>query len=257
MSSSTVSAATPTRHPFERRVDDMKPSKTDINTVIMDYLIKEGYPDSARKFAIEANIKQRPDEELIRTRVEIRNAIHSGDIQTAIERINELNPEILDLDSPLHFALLRLQLIELIRTCTSPSSSSADISPALKFATTQLAPRASTSKEFLEDLERTMALLVFPTDNLTPQLADLLKPSLRMEVADRVNSAILRRQGMSVEAKIKEWVRARAWSEIEARRSKKDVPATIKLGLDGDIDEGPDSDIDEHMNGNGEDIMVT
>jgi hypothetical protein len=66
----------------------------DINTVIMDYLIKEGYPDSAKKFAIEANIRQRPDEESIRTRVDIRNAIHSGDIQSAIEKINELNQEV-------------------------------------------------------------------------------------------------------------------------------------------------------------------
>jgi len=69
-------------------------SESDINTVIMDYLIKEGYPDSAQKFAIEANIKQPPDEESMRTRVDIRNAIHSGDIQSAIERINELNPEV-------------------------------------------------------------------------------------------------------------------------------------------------------------------
>lgn len=67
---------------------------SDINTVIMDYLIKEGYPDSARKFAMEANIKQKPEDESIRTRVLIRNAIHSGDIQTAIEHINELNPEV-------------------------------------------------------------------------------------------------------------------------------------------------------------------
>jgi hypothetical protein len=68
--------------------------RSDINTVIMDYLVKEGYPDSARKFALEANIKQRPEDESIRTRVLIRNAIHSGDIQTAIEQINELNPEV-------------------------------------------------------------------------------------------------------------------------------------------------------------------
>jgi hypothetical protein len=60
----------------------------------MDYLIKEGYPDSARKFAMEANIKQKPEDESIRIRVLIRHAIHSGDIQTAIEHINELNPEV-------------------------------------------------------------------------------------------------------------------------------------------------------------------
>jgi hypothetical protein len=82
----------------------------DINSVIMDYLIKEGYPDSAQKFAIEANIKQRPDEESIRTRVEIRNAIHSGDIKSAIERINELNTEVRTLYSIQHLLAMIINL---------------------------------------------------------------------------------------------------------------------------------------------------
>ena len=66
------------------------PDISDINNVIMDYLIKEGYPDAARKFAIEAKIPEKTahDDE-IRTRVEIRNAIHA-----AIVKINELNPEV-------------------------------------------------------------------------------------------------------------------------------------------------------------------
>lgn len=160
--------------------------------------------------------------------------------------------KILDSDSQLHFALLRLQLVELIRIC---STSSAGIEPALKFATQQLAPRASTSKEFLHDLERTMALLVFTPDPSNPQDAELLKPDLRMEVADRVNQAILARQGTSVEAKIKEWIRARAWSENQARRTKKEIPHNMRLGLDGETD--GDSD-DEPMNGNGDnDAMIS
>ena len=64
----------------------------DLNFVIMDYLVSEGYPSAAQKFAMEANIQPRIDFDSIRERVEIRNAIYSGDIQTAIERINELNP---------------------------------------------------------------------------------------------------------------------------------------------------------------------
>lgn len=84
---------------------------SDINTVIMDYLIKEGYPDSARKFAMEANIKQKPEDASITARVLIRNAIHSGDIQTAIEHVNELDPEVCTLlvkssPTPLLFAMI-------------------------------------------------------------------------------------------------------------------------------------------------------
>jgi hypothetical protein len=62
--------------------------------VIMDYLINEGYPLAAKKFAAEANIQPAVDIDSIQERVEIRSAIHRGDIQTAIENINELNPQV-------------------------------------------------------------------------------------------------------------------------------------------------------------------
>lgn len=60
----------------------------------MDYLITNGYPAAAKKFASEANIQPRADVEAIQERVEIRTAIHSGDIKAAIEKINELNPQV-------------------------------------------------------------------------------------------------------------------------------------------------------------------
>ena len=60
----------------------------------MEYLIKEGYPAAAQKFASEANMSNKPDYEAIQARVAIRDAIYSGHIQTAIERINELAPQV-------------------------------------------------------------------------------------------------------------------------------------------------------------------
>ena len=60
----------------------------------MEYLISEGYPEAAQRFALEANIEPELDVESIQERVEIREAIAKGDIQTAIEKINELNPQV-------------------------------------------------------------------------------------------------------------------------------------------------------------------
>ena len=60
----------------------------------MDYLVSHGCPLTAQKFAAEANIQPLPDIDSITQRVEIREAIHAGDIQTAIEKINELNPQV-------------------------------------------------------------------------------------------------------------------------------------------------------------------
>jgi hypothetical protein len=77
-----------------------------------------------------------------------------------------------------------------------------------------------------------MALLVFPPDNLEPQLAALLHPDLRRSVADRVNKAILQCQSQRRDAAIRNLVRLRAWAENTARDNKKDLPARIELGLD-------------------------
>jgi len=60
----------------------------------MDYLVSEGYPRAAEKFAREANIQLPFEEESIQSRVEIRQAIHAGDIDTAITKINDLNPQV-------------------------------------------------------------------------------------------------------------------------------------------------------------------
>lgn len=60
----------------------------------MDYLIEEGFDSAAQKFAQEANIPQPDSLEDMQDRGDIKNAIHSGDIRTAIQRINELFPEV-------------------------------------------------------------------------------------------------------------------------------------------------------------------
>lgn len=213
------------------RVDDIRPPKSDLNALILDYLTNEGYPAAAERFSKEARLPLPEDAPSIQARKDIQQAIHTGSIQSAIEAINELNNQVLDGNPALHFALLRLQLVELIRTCNSTPDG--DITPALHFAQTQLAPRAPTRPEFLEDLERTMAILLFGPDDLAPQLAKILHPDLRREVADQVNRAILESQSQRTEASIRNMVRLRAWAENTARDQKKqDMPSHIDLGLD-------------------------
>ena len=60
----------------------------------MDYLIAEGYPSAAEKFAMEANIDRPQNNSSIEQRVQIRDFIYRGDLQQAIELINDLSPEV-------------------------------------------------------------------------------------------------------------------------------------------------------------------
>jgi hypothetical protein len=137
--------------------------------------------------------------------------------------------QILDENPSLHFSLLRLQLVELIRSCSlNPDG---DITPALEFATSQLAPRAPTNPQFLEDLEKTLALLIYPKENLTPSLAPLLHSDLRRDIYAKVNAAILQDQGARTEALLCDFARLYAWAEQKAREAKKDIPDKLDLGL--------------------------
>ncbi|KAG6042276.1 hypothetical protein E4U41_000020 [Claviceps citrina] len=248
MATSLSSTATPSRHAFEIRVDETKSNKSDINALILDYLTMEGYPNAAAKFCREANVQSHPDGLSIRARQVIQNHIHKGNIQAGIEALNDLDPEILDEDKALHFSLLRLQLVELIRSCNDGG----DIGPALKFATEQLGPRAPTNPKFLEDLERTMALLLFPANGLEPQLAALLDPELRRTAADSVNKAILEKLSTRREAAIRNLVKLRAWVENTARDKCISLPDRLEIGLrnDDQVQEQPASaadDVHEHM----------
>ena len=78
-----------------------------------------------------------------------------------------------------------------------------------------------------------MALLIFPADNLTPPLAEILQPSLRQEVAKRVNEALLRSSGGRAKATLYDLVSHRTWAQQKAQQMRKDsVPDRIDLGLD-------------------------
>lgn len=217
------------KHSFEERVDDVKTPKSDINALILDYLVMEGYPNAAAKFSKEANLQSHPADDSIQRRQQIQNSIYTGNIQSAIELLNDFDPEILDNDPTLHFSILRLQLVEMIRSCMAAPGG--DIAPALEFATTHLGPRAPTDPQFLKDLEETMALLVLPHYDLEPSLAALLHPDLRREVADNVNKAVLEYQSRRREAAIRQLVKMRAWAENTARAEKKSLPDHIEFAL--------------------------
>lgn len=85
---------------------------SDINNLILDYLTMEGYPLAAAKFSKEANLSPRQEDPAIKARQQIRNSIHQGNIQEAIEALNELDPQVCNFA----FAILRTYPSTMIRT---------------------------------------------------------------------------------------------------------------------------------------------
>jgi hypothetical protein len=82
--------------PYPRKTASMPLTEvhSDINALILDYLTMEGYPQAAANFSKEAKLQPLQEDPAIRARQEIRNLIHQGHIQDAIESLNSLDPEV-------------------------------------------------------------------------------------------------------------------------------------------------------------------
>lgn len=213
--------------------------KEKINNLILNYFIQEGYEQAAALFAKDIGVEldsnssskkaqddqfhfteggytnvtvdQRPSAQKRRTkgystikeRTEIKLAILRGDITDAVRLISTLFPTVLDGNNLLHFKLLRLNLIEMIRAHklgNSGTDESEFLQKILGFVRENLISKVTTSSKLLQELEVTMSLLCFNFDptkdiekqrDLPGQLRALFNLSLRNQCYRLVNRAIL------------------------------------------------------------------
>ncbi|KAF8213132.1 CTLH/CRA C-terminal to lish motif domain-containing protein [Mycena galopus ATCC 62051] len=205
---------------WDRRLHEVQVTKHDLNRLIMDYLVIEGYKSAAEEFCAEANLMPPVDFDSIESRMDIRDALQRGDVEGAIARVNDLNPEthsgsVMRLVNTIYFIMILLtstcpihaaKLIEYIRH--------GQIAEALQFAQDELAPRGEESPEFLSELERTMALLAFDATPSAPTgIAELLSPAQRMKTAGEVNAAILESLSQGKEVKLVQLLKLMHWGE--------------------------------------------
>ncbi|KAJ3296913.1 Glucose-induced degradation complex subunit [Rhizoclosmatium sp. JEL0117] len=192
------------RDEWEKKLADVKINKRDLNKLIMNYLVIEGYKDAVEKFSQESGLPPNVDLSSIEERMKIRAAIQEGRIDEAIERVNDLDPEILDSNPRLYFHLQQQKLIELIRE--------GKIVEALDFAQEELAARGEENPEFLEELEQTMSLLAFDASQGSP-VAGLLDYSQRLKTAGELNAAILKAQCQERNPKLPSLLKMLVWSQ--------------------------------------------
>ncbi|CAN4084008.1 unnamed protein product [Withania somnifera] len=193
-----------TRENWEKRLNEVKIRKEDTNRLVMNFLVTEGYVEAAEKFRIESGTDPDIDLATITDRMAVKKAVQSGNVEDAIEKVNDLNPEILDTNPQLFFHLQQQRLIELIRN--------GKIEEALEFAQEELAPRGEENQTFLEDLEKTVALLAFEDVSKCP-VGELLDVSQRLKTASEVNAAILTSQSHEKDPKLPSLLKMLIWAQ--------------------------------------------
>lgn len=94
-------------------LDKLTVKRNEINLLIMDYLISEGFKEAAECFRTEANIttdnvcevNYSETNEQIDQRIAVRSAIENGNIELSIRLINDYYPELIDNNRHLYFKL--------------------------------------------------------------------------------------------------------------------------------------------------------
>ncbi|KAL1537514.1 Glucose-induced degradation complex subunit, variant 2 [Salvia divinorum] len=190
-----------TREEWEKRLSNVKTRKEDMNKLVMNFLVTEGYVEAAERFQLESGTKPDIDLATITDRIAVKKAVQCGNVEDAIVKVNDLDPEILDTNPLLFFHLLQQRLIELIRN--------GKIEEALEFAQEELAPRGQC---FLEEVERTIALLAFEDASKCPA-GELLGMPHRLKIASEVNAAILTSQSHEKEPKLPSLLKMLLWAQ--------------------------------------------
>mmetsp|Transcript_22464 Transcript_22464/g.31303 ORF Transcript_22464/g.31303 Transcript_22464/m.31303 type:complete len:259 (-) Transcript_22464:14-790(-) len=189
---------------WTKRLNNVTVSKQDLNNLIMNFLVIEGYKEAAEKFQLESGTAPTVDLQTISDRMIIRNAIQSGNVDEAIKIVSKTNPTVLESNPNLYFHLQQQRLIELIRNN--------NIQEALDFAQKELAPNSEFNPQFMEDLEKTMALLAFEDQSKCP-LGNLLDGSQRQKTASELNSAILLNLHQEKDPKLPKILQTLKWAQ--------------------------------------------
>ncbi|XP_034116402.1 glucose-induced degradation protein 8-B homolog [Drosophila nasuta] len=169
-----------TKEEWLQRLEQFPFKQADMNRLIMNYLVTEGFKEAAEKFQHEAELEPSVELNSLDDRILIREAVQAGRIEEATHLVNQLHPDLLGSELYLFFHLQQLQLIELIRA--------GKVEEALAFAQSKL---SESGEEIRFELERTLALLAFEKPQESP-FADLLEQSYRQKIASELNAAILR-----------------------------------------------------------------
>ncbi|KAH6681588.1 macrophage erythroblast attacher protein-like protein [Halenospora varia] len=149
-------------------LDDVKYeewSRTRLDRLLVDYLLRHGYKESAEALAREKGIGELVDVETFVQMSRIRESLRNGRVNEALAWCNENKKELRRMESNLEFMLRFQQYIELVRT-QDQSKLLESIAHAKKY----LLPFKNT---YPKEVQQACGLLAFPPGTRAEAYSDL------------------------------------------------------------------------------------
>ncbi|KAH8602490.1 macrophage erythroblast attacher protein-like protein [Bisporella sp. PMI_857] len=153
-------------------LDDVKYegwSRTRLDRLLVDYLLRHGYKDSATALAKEKNIEDLVDVETFVQMGRIRESLQNGRVNEALAWCTENKKDLKKLDSNLEFMLRYQQYIELVRT-----GDQTKLLESIAHAKKYLIPYKET---YPQEVQQACGLLAFPPGTRAAAYAELYSPS--------------------------------------------------------------------------------
>ncbi|VDN04622.1 unnamed protein product [Thelazia callipaeda] len=178
--------------------------------LVLDYLISQGHREAAEYLCEDACIPFPTDAiENLDQRMRIRDDIIEGKIESAIEKVIQIVPDLLLRNPVLHLRLLQQHLIELIRNKM--------VEEAVTFAQS-IIEKVDAHPEMEQEMQKAFAMIAFEKPEDSPYTY-LLEMSHRQMVANDVNSAILEALKKPSAPKLEDLFRLILWSRKVLRHN--------------------------------------
>ncbi|KAF9874040.1 negative regulation of gluconeogenesis [Colletotrichum karsti] len=151
-------------------------SRARLDRLLVDYLLRHGYNESAKALTAERGLEDLVDVETFVQMSRIQEALRNGSVVEALAWCQENKKELRKMDSNLEFMLRFQQYIELVRTQSQPK-----LLEAIAHAKRYL---LSYKSVYPEDLSRAFGLLAYSPNAATDVYADLYSDDRWHTLAD-------------------------------------------------------------------------
>ncbi|KAA8576979.1 hypothetical protein EYC84_007005 [Monilinia fructicola] len=161
-----------------KSLDDVKYeewSRTRLDRLLVDYLLRNGYEESAAALAKEKNINQLVDIETFVQMSKIRDSLCNGKVAEALSWCSENKKELRKMENNLEFMLRFQQYIELVRT-----QDQAKMVESIKHARKYLLP---FEESYPKEVRQVSGLLAFPPGTKARGYRELYSPTRWTELA--------------------------------------------------------------------------
>ncbi|KAB8302209.1 hypothetical protein EYC80_005654 [Monilinia laxa] len=161
-----------------KSLDDVKYeewSRTRLDRLLVDYLLRNGYEESATALAKEKNINQLVDIETFVQMSKIRDSLCNGKVAEALSWCSENKKELRKMENNLEFMLRFQQYIELVRT-----QDQVKMVESIKHARKYLLP---FEENYPKEVRQVSGLLAFPPGTKARGYRELYSPTRWTELA--------------------------------------------------------------------------